>query len=122
MTGFAMKHSTGYFRRISSMQRSAAVRSENSPKTADPLPETGTGQKGRINVTDNSALGLPRAEIRVVCSKGTYIRALARDIGEALDSGAHLDSLRRTRSGDFMIGNAVSITEATGFLSNGQQP
>ena len=91
-------------------------------KTADSLPETGTGQKGRINVTDNSALGLPRAEIRVVCSKGTYIRALARDIGEALDSGAHLDSLRRTRSGDFMIGNAVSITEATGFLSNGQQP
>lgn len=91
-------------------------------KTADPLPETGTGQKGRINVTDNSALGLPRAEIRVVCSKGTYIRALARDIGEALDSGAHLDSLRRTRSGDFMIGNAVSITEATDLLSNGQQP
>lgn len=91
-------------------------------KTADPLPETGTGQKGRINVTDNSALGLPRAEIRVVCSKGTYIRALARDIGEALDSGAHLDSLRRTRSGDFIIGNAVSITEATDLLSNGQQP
>ena len=91
-------------------------------KTADPLPETGTGQKGRINVTDNSARGLPRAEIRVVCSKGTYIRALARDIGEALDSGAHLDSLRRTRSGDFMIGNAVSITEATDLLSNGQQP
>lgn len=91
-------------------------------KTADPLPETGTGQKGRINVTDNSALGLPRAEIRVVCSKGTYIRALARDIGEALDSGAHLDSLRRTRSGDFLIGNAVSITEATDLLSNGQQP
>ena len=91
-------------------------------KTADPLPETRTGQKGRINVTDNSALGLPRAEIRVVCSKGTYIRALARDIGEALDSGAHLDSLRRTRSGDFMIGNAVSITEATDLLSNGQQP
>ena len=91
-------------------------------KTADPLPETGTGQKGRINVTDNSALGLPRAEIRVVCSKGTYVRALARDIGEALDSGAHLDSLRRTRSGDFMIGNAVSITEATDLLSNGQQP
>ena len=91
-------------------------------KTADPLPETGTGQKGRINVTDNSELGLPRAEIRVVCSKGTYIRALARDIGEALDSGAHLDSLRRTRSGDFMIGNAVSITEATDLLSNGQQP
>ena len=81
----------------------------------------GAGKKGRINVTDNSALGLPRAEIRVVCSKGTYIRALARDIGEALDSGAHLDSLRRTRSGIFHIENAVSITEATALLLKGQE-
>ncbi len=39
--------------------------------------------------------------IRVVCSKGTYIRALARDIGEALDSGAHLTALRRTKVGDY---------------------
>ena len=41
-----------------------------------------------------------QATIRVVCSKGTYIRALARDIGQALDSGAHLIALRRTRVGD----------------------
>jgi len=66
----------------------------------------------RINVTDNSDLGLPRAEIRVVCSKGTYIRALARDLGEALGSGAHLDSLRRTRTGDFRVENALTIEQA----------
>lgn len=42
-----------------------------------------------------------RITIRVVCSKGTYIRALARDIGEALHSGAHLTALRRTRVGDY---------------------
>ena len=66
----------------------------------------------RINVTDNSELGLPRAEIRVVCSKGTYIRALARDLGEALGSGAHLDSLRRTRTGDFRVENALTIEQA----------
>ena len=41
--------------------------------------------------------------IRVVCSKGTYIRALARDIGLALDSGAHLTALRRTRIGDYRV-------------------
>ena len=41
--------------------------------------------------------------IRVVCSKGTYIRALARDIGEALHSGAHLTALERTRVGDVRI-------------------
>ena len=41
--------------------------------------------------------------LRVVCSKGTYIRALARDIGEALGSGAHLTALRRTRVGDCRV-------------------
>lgn len=43
----------------------------------------------------------PSITIRVVCSKGTYIRALARDIGEALNSGAHLTALRRTRVGEY---------------------
>jgi tRNA pseudouridine55 synthase len=46
---------------------------------------------------------LPEIRIRVVCSKGTYIRALARDIGEALQSGAHLTALRRTRVGDVEV-------------------
>ena len=46
---------------------------------------------------------MPRVVIRVVCSKGTYIRALARDIGEALGSGAHLTALRRTRVGDIRV-------------------
>lgn len=50
--------------------------------------------------------------IRVVCSKGTYIRALARDIGEALESGAHLTALRRTRVGKFDENNALSIEDA----------
>lgn len=47
--------------------------------------------------------------IRVVCSKGTYIRALARDIGEALGSGAHLTALRRTRVGDVDIDSCLSV-------------
>lgn len=50
--------------------------------------------------------------IKVVCSKGTYIRALARDIGEALDSGAHLIALRRTRVGDVDIDDCLSIEQA----------
>ena len=65
----------------------------------------------RINVTDNSALGLPRAEIRMACSKGTYVRAFARDLGEALGSGAHLDSLQRSRSGQFRVENALTIEQ-----------
>lgn len=50
--------------------------------------------------------------VRVVCSKGTYIRALARDIGEALGSGAHLAGLRRTRVGDFPIERCRSVDSA----------
>lgn len=46
---------------------------------------------------------MPEITIRVVCSKGTYIRALARDIGQALQSGAHLTALRRTRVGDVTV-------------------
>ena len=66
----------------------------------------------RINVTDNSALGLPRAVIRMACSKGTYVRAFARDLGETLGSGAHLDSLLRSRSGIFAIENSLTIEQA----------
>lgn len=72
---------------------------------------------GRINVTDNSALGLPRAVIRMTCSKGTYVRAFARDLGEALGTGAHLDSLQRSRSGIFRIENALTIDQTLGLLA-----
>jgi tRNA pseudouridine55 synthase len=81
-------------------------------KTASPEAESTNSASSRINVTDNSALGLPRAEIRMACSKGTYVRAFARDLGEALGSGAHLDSLQRSRSGLFRVENALSVEEA----------
>ena len=71
-----------------------------------------TNASSRINVTDNSALGLPRAEIRMACSKGTYVRAFARDLGETLESGAHLDSLQRSRSGEFRVENALTVEQA----------
>ena len=70
------------------------------------------GASERINVTDNSGLGLPRAEIRMACSKGTYVRAFARDLGEKLGSGAHLDSLQRSRSGQFRVENALTVEQA----------
>ena len=71
----------------------------------------------RINVTDNSELGLPRAVVRMACSKGTYVRAFARDLGEALGSGAHLDSLQRSRSGIFRVENALTVEQAINLLS-----
>lgn len=55
-------------------------------------------------------------EIRVVCSKGTYIRALARDIGAALGSGAHLKALRRTRVGDVGIDDCLTIDQVAELI------
>lgn len=59
--------------------------------------------------TDIDITRLPYLQIRVVCSKGTYIRALARDIGQALNSGAYLIGLRRTRVGDIRIEDCLPV-------------
>jgi len=61
---------------------------------------------------------LPVIKIRVVCSKGTYIRALARDIGVALNSGAHLIALERTRIGDITLDKCMNPEDIDAFLDN----
>ena len=80
-------------------------------------PDGDSNASSRINVTDNSSLGLPRAVVRMACSKGTYVRAFARDLGEALGSGAHLDSLQRSRSGIFRVENSLTVEQAVGMLA-----
>ena len=60
---------------------------------------------------------LPVLTIRVVCSKGTYIRALARDIGRALHSGAHLTALQRTRVGDVSLADCREIDEVVADIT-----
>ena len=55
--------------------------------------------------------------IRVVCSKGTYIRALARDIGEALNSGGHLTALRRTRVGNVSVDDCLSVEQTVEMIN-----
>ena len=61
---------------------------------------------------------LPVIKIRVVCSKGTYIRALASDIGVALNSGAHLIALERTRIGDITLDQCMNPEDIDAFLDN----
>lgn len=60
-------------------------------------------------------IDLPNIEFRVVCSKGTYIRSLANDFGKAVNSGAHLSVLRRTKIGNFSVDNSLSIER---FIEN----
>ena len=81
-----------------------------------PAPEGENSRNGRIHVADISGYELPTAMIRVDCSKGTYIRALARDLGEALGSGAFLSSLRRTRNGGIPVSDALTLPEALSLL------
>ncbi len=92
----------------------------NGKESGPELSDEGLRPNPRINVVDTSALHLPLVMIRIKCSKGTYIRALARDLGEALGSGAHLNSLERTKSGGFTVENSLSVNEAMGILINGQ--
>ena len=61
------------------------------------------------------SFSIPEVKLRIVCGKGTYIRALARDIGEALNNGAYLTGLRRTRVGDYDLNQAINLAE---FLQN----
>jgi len=64
-----------------------------------------------ITVFEITRIALPEVDFRVVCSKGTYIRSLARDFGLALKSGAHLTVLCRTRIGDYKLIDSMSIEE-----------
>jgi tRNA pseudouridine55 synthase len=68
-------------------------------------------KRALINIYEMEILSLemPLLRLRVRCSKGTYIRSLAHEIGQALDSGAHLSGLRRTRSGGFKVENAFEL-------------
>lgn len=88
----------------------------NGKESGPELSDEGLRPNPRINVVDTSALHLPLAIIRIKCSKGTYIRALARDLGEALGSGAHLNSLERTKSGGFTVENCLSVNEVISVL------
>ena len=64
-----------------------------------------------ISTFEITNIDLPNVSFRVACSKGTYIRSLAHDFGKALQNGAHLSALRRTKIGDFSVEKAVSIEE-----------
>ncbi|MBR3877255.1 MAG: tRNA pseudouridine(55) synthase TruB [Bacteroidaceae bacterium] len=72
----------------------------------------------RIDEIELLEYDLPRIRIRVVCGKGTYIRSLARDIGEALQSGGHLTDLIRTRIGEYKINECITTEAFQEWLEN----
>ena len=72
-------------------------------------------RKITISEFEITNIELPKIDFKVVCSKGTYIRSLAYDFGKALNSGAHLSALRRTKIGDFNVSVASTIED---FITN----
>ncbi len=68
-------------------------------------------RKVNIRSFELTQKAIPKVDFKVICSKGTYIRSLANDYGKALNSGAHLSALRRTRIGEFNIEQAISIED-----------
>jgi tRNA pseudouridine55 synthase len=71
-----------------------------------------------ISTFEITRIALPEVDFRIVCSKGTYIRALARDLGQKLESGAHLTALRRVRIGEFKVEEAIQVEMKTMEMQN----
>jgi tRNA pseudouridine55 synthase len=79
-------------------------------------------RKVHIHRLDVVRFGPPEVEIEVECSRGTYIRSLAHDLGEALSCGGHLSALTRTRIGPFRVEDAVSETTLEAAFADGTWP
>lgn len=74
-----------------------------------------------ISEFEITRIGLPEIDFRVVCSKGTYIRSLVNDFGKALNNGAYLSRLRRTRSGNFKVADAWEVMEIVNVIRDLKQ-
>ncbi|MDT4859351.1 tRNA pseudouridine synthase B [compost metagenome] len=72
----------------------------------------------QVEVFELDISTFPEVGFRVVCSKGTYIRSLARDFGAALNSGGHLTALRRERIGDFRVAEALTVDQAVNRIKS----
>lgn len=100
---------------------------EASEKTRGSGAQTGGGAhagcggaSSRINVAAIPS-GLPYADVRIACSKGTYVRSIARDAGERMGSGAFLLSLCRSRCGEFRVEAALDLAEVVGSGQSGTE-
>lgn len=103
---------------IELMEYKNSTDSSPLPEPLPAFPRSGMRNKAFLTspAVPSDASSYPYITIRVVCSKGTYIRALARDIGQALHSGAHLTALRRTRVGDVRAEDCLSMETFPAWL------
>lgn len=106
------KHFTGLQQQLPPVFSAIKIKGRRAYKYARKEQEVIIAAKSiRISVFEITAIRLPEVDFRIVCSKGTYIRALARDFGLALNSGAHLTVLCRTRIGQYHLKDAYTPDE-----------
>lgn len=116
----AVKQLTGEIQQIPPIYSAVRVNGERlyekarRGETADIKSRFVTVSEFELDTTQVGIEPFPEISFRIVCSKGTYIRSLVRDLGLLLQNGAYMSSLRRTRIGDFRIENADTIE---GFIS-----
>lgn len=70
----------------------------------------------KVHAFEITRIALPEVDFRIACSKGTYIRSLVSDFGKKLNNGAYLSKLTRTRSGTFLLENAIEVTDLVAYL------
>lgn len=111
----AAKQLTGYILQVPPIYSAIRVNGERLYEKAR-RGETAAGVEGGIksrqvtvSIFEVNAERFPEVDFRIVCSKGTYIRSLVRDLGLLLNNGAYMSALRRTRIGDFWIDDAHTI-------------
>lgn len=106
----AARHFTGHLMQVPPAFSAVKVQGKRAYQFARADKELQLEAKPvEIKVFELTRIALPEVDFRIVCSKGTYIRAIARDFGDLLGCGAYLSVLRRTRIGDFDVENAKSV-------------
>jgi tRNA pseudouridine55 synthase len=110
----AAKSLTGKLRQLPPLHSAVKIRGRRAYKFARRGKEMAVPPRDvEVNEFEITFIDLPKVHFRIVCSKGTYIRSIARDFGEALGVGAYLSELCRTRIGNYKLENAISIDEVT---------
>lgn len=115
----AIKQFTGTFEQIPPAYSAIKINGRRAYKLArsGKTPEL-KAKTISVSVFEITNLQLPFADFKIVCSKGTYIRSLANDLGKALNSGAHLTKLCRTRIGTFKLEQAMEIEQMQTVLQH----
>ena len=108
----AARHFTGDIQQVPPVFSAVKVDGKRAYQFARADKELELAAKNiHIETFELTRIALPEVDFRVVCGKGTYIRALARDFGDYLGCGAYLSALRRTRIGNFRVQDAQSVDD-----------